>query len=131
MSVSHYYLLRLTRRGPLVPARLVFLNHEPGVPDNLLDRGHRSIYPQADIGGEIVPPEELFDRLFAPSEGDFRPGHSPTHWRYAKPIGRAEYETRLRHLRWCEDNAPDHPTLRPRRPINPRTARLPSFGVPR
>src|SRR5688500_18211232 len=39
-----YYLLRLVRRGPLVPGRLRWLDHAPEDPEwNKLDRGRLSI----------------------------------------------------------------------------------------
>lgn len=116
MTVQHF-LLRLTRGGPLVPARLQELDHELGQPDNKRDRWPPTVLV-ADINGEITPPEELTDRFHWPAG----------HWKYAQPCTQAEYEFRLKRLRWAEENRPDDPSLRPRRKVDPRTARLPSFG---
>lgn len=111
-----YYLLRLVRYGPLVPARLQYLNHEPGELDN-----HRDRWPAmlcvVDIAGENRPPEELLERFH------WRPGH----WKYAQPITEAEYRYRLELLRWAETGSPDDPILRPRRRADPRQAPLPNF----
>src|SRR5262249_38545812 len=117
MNAEHY-LLRLTRHGPLVAARRQWLDHEPGVPDNKLDRGNLSRFPQVDIAGEVVEPELLEERLWAPRG----------HWKWVEPITRAEYEYRLQHLRWAERNDPESHELRPRRPIDLRTARIPKFA---
>jgi hypothetical protein len=114
---ARYYLLRLQRGGPLVPARLQEIDHELGVPDNLRDRWPPTTIV-VDIAGEVVPPEELTERFF------WKSGH----WKFAQPITKHEYTYRLNHLRWAEANDPAHPALRPRRRIDPRTARLPLFG---
>ena len=116
---THHYTLRLHRFGALVPARLVWLDHEPGQPDNRLDRGRLSRFPQVDIAGEIVDPEILEERLMAPRR----------HWKWPEPVTEAEYRYRLDHLRWVERNQPDHPTLRPRRRVNYLTAPLPKFAA--
>jgi hypothetical protein len=119
MTVQHF-LLRLTRGGPLVPARLQELDHEFGEPDNHRDRWPPTVLV-ADIAGEIVPPEELTDRFH------WKAGH----WKHAAAITEGEYRHLMDVLRWAERNQPDHPSLRPRRRIDPRTARLPSFGAGR
>lgn len=54
-----YWLVRVGRNTPWVPARLWFDDAEPGVPENKLDRS-RSHYPRAMIGLDEVPPEELW-----------------------------------------------------------------------
>jgi hypothetical protein len=113
---ARHFLMRMTRYGPLVPARLMEISHEPGIADNHRDRWPATIL-MADIAGEVVPPEELTERFF----------WGPGHWKYAAPTTRAEYEYRLKMMRWAETNAPDHPALRPRRKVDPRTVRLPNF----
>lgn len=112
-----YYLLRVKRDGPLVPARLQWLDHEPGVPENKLDRGRFSVYPAADIAGAEVDPELLFDRLF--SHDDPRPGIAATHWKYPEPISEAMYRWHFERMRWAERNRPDDPVLRPRQRVDP------------
>ena len=122
MNGAHHYLLRQTRLGPLVPARLWVCRYEPGCPENLLDRPP---YWRADIAGNEVDPEELFDRLW--SHEDFRPAHPPTHWRYAEPISEERYRFEFERLRWAEKNAPKDPTLAPRRRVAPQAVPLPKF----
>jgi hypothetical protein len=123
--IAHHFVLRVTRFGPLVCARLWWCDSEPGVPENKLDRGRLSLYPRADIAGLEVPPEQLADRLF--SMTDPRPAHPPTHWRYAKPCTEQEYRWRLDSLRWAEQHQPDHPVLRPRKRIAAADLPVPDF----
>ncbi len=111
-----FYLLRMTRYGPLVPARVQWLDHEPGQPDNLRDRWP-ALIPQVDIAGEIVEPEILLERVH----------WTGGHWKSLESISAEQYEHAFRHLRWAERNAPDHPTLRPRRRVTPTQIPLPSF----
>lgn len=115
MTPQHY-LMRLVRYGPLIPARLQWLDHEPGEPDNKRDRWP-ALLCVVDIAGEDCPPEELLERQHWP----------PRHWKHAEPIGEGEYRYRLELLRWAEKGRPDDPTLRPRRRIDRRTVPLPNF----
>jgi hypothetical protein len=121
-----YFLLRVTRHGPLVPARLWWCDSEPGNPDNKLDRGRLSIYPRADIAGLEVPPEQLADRLF--SMTDPRPAHPPSHWRYAEPVSATEYQFWFERMRWVEEVRPDDPLLKPRRRLAAADVAVPDFG---
>jgi hypothetical protein len=113
---ARYFVLRLVRRGPLVPARLQSIDHEPGEPANKRDRWPPTILI-CDIAGEDTPPEDLTDRFHWPAR----------HWKYAEPIGEGEYRHRLQWLRWAEKGRPDHPVLRPRRRIDPHTQPAPNF----
>jgi hypothetical protein len=116
MTGPAYYLMRVRRGGPLVPARLQYIDHEPGEPDNKRDRWPPEI-PFVDIAGEVRTPEELLERF----------GVIQGHWRTLEPITEAEYRFRLRHMRWAETHQPEHPTVRPRRKADPRTYPLPKF----
>lgn len=120
-----YYVMRQRRDGPLLPARLQWLDHEPEEPDNKLDRGYQSVFPQADIGGALVDPERILERLF--SYTDTRPGIAPTHWKYPQPCTEAEYRLRMEQLRWAERNRPDDPKLRPRKRVESDSLPLPNF----
>ena len=139
-----FFLLRATRLGPLVPARLWFCSHEPGASANLCDRGNLSLYPRADVGGIDVPPEQVLDRLGIwrrrgdgtmlpheviaalrdPSQQTPRPVE---HWAYAQPITEAEYRYQLELLRWREQHDRAHPTLMPRSAVTPAQLPLPDF----
>lgn len=116
MRQPQHYLLRLVRGGPLVPARIQWLAHEPGVPSNPRDRWP-ALLEQVDIAGEIRPPEELHERLHWPAG----------HWKSTQIISKEEYEYRLNMLRWAETNLAEDPILRPHRQIKISEYRLPSF----
>jgi hypothetical protein len=116
MMPPRHFVLRVTRYGPLVPARLQWIDYEPGEPDNHRDRWP-SVIPFVDIAGEVVPPEELTERFMAPVG----------HWKFAQPISEAEYQHRFAMLRWAEEHRPSDPTLRPRRRVDPTHLPLPDF----
>jgi hypothetical protein len=116
MKPPQHYVLRLVRGGPLVPARLQWLAHEPGEPDNRRDRWP-ALLQVVDIAGEIVPPEELTERFH------WQAGH----WKHAAPVSLAEYEHRLALMRWAERNSPDDPRVRPRRKVDRQQMPLPRF----
>lgn len=124
---ARHFLMRVTRYGPLVPARLHWCDHGPDdPPENKLDRGRLSLYPRADIGGIEVDPERLADRLY--SMTDPRPAQPPTHWRYAAPCSEAEYRWRLDSMRWAEQHQPDHPVLQPKKKLAAADLPVPDFS---
>jgi hypothetical protein len=114
---SEHFELRVVRDGPLVPARLWWCDHEPGVPENKLDRGMLSVFMRADIADAEVPPEQLIERTWA----------TATHWKYARQIPEADYRHLVERLRWAETNRPDEPGLKPRRAVGSAQIRLPNF----
>jgi hypothetical protein len=116
MMPPRYFVLRVTRYGPLVPARLTEIDTEPGEPGNKRDRWPPTVLC-ADIAGAVVPPEELTERFMAPVG----------HWKYAQPISEAEYRHRFALLRWAEAHRPADPTLKPRRRVDPTHLPLPDF----
>ena len=144
MPPARYFLLRLTRDGPLVPARLRWIDHEPGEAENKLDRGRIVPFPIADIAGAEADPEIILDRI-----GVRRPrgdagimAHEAraaladvaslvprplTHWAHAQPITEAEYTFQFRRMRWAENNRPDDPVLKPRGRVDPMQMPLPNF----
>lgn len=127
VAAPQYFMLRLTRLGPLVPARLWWCDHEPGVPDNKLDRGHRSIFPCCDIAGtEEIDPQVIFDRLY--SATDMRSAIAVSHWKYAAPTTEAEYRHQLAILAWAEQHSPSDPRLTPKRRVDARQIALPDFS---
>ena len=116
MRRPQYFMLRIQRHGPLVPARIQWLDHEPGEPGNPRD-SWPAVIPQVDIAGEVVPPEDLTDRFHWPAG----------HWKYAQPVTAAQYRHAFDRLRWAERNRPEDPTLRPRRRVSADQILLPSF----
>jgi hypothetical protein len=136
-----YFLMRLRRGGPIVPAILWWDNADPADPENKLDRGRLCPYPRAAAAGEEIDPEILIERLgIYPRNGDqVALPHQlierladaapplPSHWKYAQPITADEYRYHLAHLRWAERNKPDDPKLTPRRRVDAAQLPLPSF----
>lgn len=116
MMAPRHFLMRVTRFGPLVPARLVEIDTEPGEPENARDRWPATILC-ADVAGEVVPPEELTERLHV-VQG---------HWKHAGEISASEYEYRFKLLRWAETNRPNDPTLKPKKRVCAIDVPLPSF----
>jgi len=142
---ARYFLMRVTRYGPLVPARLFWCDHGPDdPPENRLDRGRLSLYPRADIAGVEADPDILLDRLGFRRRGDS--GSLPSevlpalanpkrltprpleHWAYTKPISEAEYRWRFDALRRVEALRPDDPLLKTRRRLAAADVEVPSFA---
>jgi hypothetical protein len=57
-----YWMVRLRRDGPEVPARLFWCDHEPGIPENKLDRWPMP-YLQGQIGTDLADPYEIWAML--------------------------------------------------------------------
>lgn len=117
MIPARYFIMRVTRYGPLVPARLMEIDTEPGEPDNPRDRWPATILC-ADIAGEVVPPEQLTDRFF----------WQPPHWKHVKEISQREYEHLFALMRRAETDDPTAPVLRPRQRVRAADVTLPSFA---
>lgn len=117
MIPARHFIMRLTRYGPLVPARLIELDHEPGEPDNKRDRWPAMILC-ADIAGEVVPPEQLTERFY----------WQPPHWKHVKEISQREYEHLFALMRRAETDDPTAPVLRPRQRVRAADVPLPSFA---
>lgn len=95
-----YWMLRLTRGGPEVPAAIirVDLSHEPGNPENQLDRWplERLV---AYIGGREVPIERVWERR-------------------GRAITKDEYSFQLADAAWARQHAPDEPKANPEQRID-------------
>lgn len=126
LPAPRFFMLRVRRDGPLVPARLRWLDHEPGVEWNKLDRGRLSTFPAADVAGEEVDPDFLIrDRLMSPT--DLNPAYSSSHWKYASPITETEYRYQVARVDWARRHKPADPSAQPRRPVDPGQLALPNF----
>lgn len=115
-AAARYYVMRLTRFGPLLPARLHEIAHEPGEPSNPRDRWPPFV-TEADVGGERLPPEEILDRRH----------WQPPHWKALQEISKAEYDALFARLRWAESSDPRNPMLHPRERVRAADMALPSF----
>ena len=143
MIAPVHFLLRVRQGGPLVPARLRWLDHAPlDPPDNVLDRGRLSPIAVVDIAGEDRPPEELFDRLswrsgYRPPGSVPRPEEiddgglaslaGPDHWKFVQIVDRVIYRRAFEAMRDAEWTNPSHPVLRPRRRVDPAQLPMPNF----
>lgn len=117
MRPARYFLLRRVRFGPLVPARLVEIDHEPGEPDNPRDRWPATLLC-ADIAGEVVPPEEITDRFYWPRD----------HWKWAEPVSEEVYRYHFDRMRRAEAAGDPDPMLRSRQRVRAADVPLPSFA---
>jgi hypothetical protein len=87
-----YFLIRLIKGGPLVPARIC---HEQGL-------------WWAVVDGEV-------------KQAHADPGHAPDVfriWHSGQFIDQQTYEHRLRLKKWAVEHRPDHPAANPRKPID-------------
>lgn len=93
-----YWLIRLIRNGPLVPACIqrVQTMHEPGEPENTMER---SPFLAAFINGEPVH----IDRVWMVR---------------GQPIAEAEYKYRCALTDWAQQHAPDMPEATPTKRID-------------
>ena len=110
---DRYEILRLVRRGPLMPVRLFWCDHEPSDPTNKLDR-----WPIPFRAVEIAG--RWFD---ARHEDDIvelwtRANVAPTHWRYPQVIPEWVYRHRTAQIEWCREWRPTDPRLHPWRAVD-------------
>lgn len=101
-----YFLIRLVRHGPMIAARIYWCDHEPGNPENKLDRWPIP-FLAGEVAGEDVDPLGIWlarDRT---------------------PIDSAEYRFRDADRRWVEEFAPHEPLAKPLRKADLMQAPLP------
>lgn len=123
-----YFLLRVQRLGPIVPAKIYLCDHDPADETNKLDRGNLSVYPRAEIAGEEVDPDILQrDRLMSPT--DWRPAYVVGHWKHAVPISASEFAYQAARIAWAKRHRPDDPTAHARKAIDPAQLPLPVFEM--
>lgn len=90
-----YWMVRWKRGAPEMPAAIVECNHEPGNPENLLER---SILV-ANHGWREVDPMEIWTRK-------------------GRPITEAEYRFQLARAEYADAHAPDEPEAAPRTAVD-------------
>jgi len=102
--VPGYYLLKLTKGGAEIPARIwwCLTRHEPDEPSNLMDRAP---FIAAEIAGDIVAVHEVWLRR-------------------GRYISRSEYEFRMADLAWAREHAQDEPQVNPKRAIDWLTVKI-------
>lgn len=99
-----FWLVRLVRNGPPVPAAIMWVQttHDP-VTGEPMDR---SRFLAAYIDGKPTSLDDVWLRR-------------------GTPIDQREYEFRVADAEWVRQNAPNEPAANPTRRINPITAPLP------
>ena len=142
-----FWLVRCCRFCPEAPARIWLCEHEPGEPENLMDRP----FWQGQIGLDLTDPAEIWAMLeyleASPAEravmerplslrADVRAGRVEAaatapmaKWKRerARRITAAEYDRQIAWLRWAERHQPAHPELQYRRPLTAASVPLPRF----
>jgi hypothetical protein len=90
---------RMVKGGPVVPARISRIDHEPGDPENLLDTGPILI---ANIGYREADPIDVWVG------------------RRERVLTEEEYALRMAQLAWDCDFDPTAPAVQPRKPVDVR-----------
>jgi hypothetical protein len=119
-----YWLLYSRRDGVLLPARIWLCNHEPGDPENILDRWPIP-FLAGEIGGKWVEPAEIWYRVL-------RRETEPNHWKCAHPIIpkegltlHQEFLFLMSEMAWLKENDRTHPLARPNKPVSLAALPLP------
>lgn len=102
-----FWMVRLVKGGPRVPAMICRQPHEPGNPFNPLDRSPRSML-HAEIDGQAADVDHVWGMR-------------------GEPIDEAEYRYQVDLGRWAKHHAPGHPRADPRSRIDLLRAPLPLF----
>lgn len=102
-----YWLIRLVKGGPLVPAciRIVETTFEPDEPSNDM-RGTRSSFPAAFVNDEPVDIDRVWLTRGAPITAD-------------------EYAFRCADAAWAVKHAPNEPAARPTQRVDLRQLPIP------
>lgn len=93
-----FWVVRLVRGGPAIPARIFWAQttHEPGNPENVMDRPR---FLAAEIGGEVAEVDDVWLRR-------------------GTPITEAEYRFRVADMRWAREHAPTEAVAKPRQRVD-------------
>lgn len=100
-----YWVMRAVKGGPEVPASIQWerTEHEPGIPDNLMDR---SPILTARIAGSVVE----WGRV----------------WNWTKrEVTKEEHDFRLADMAWAKANRPNLPIANPRKKLDLMQAEIP------
>ena len=99
-----WWMLRLRASAPEVPAMIAVLDHEPGDPDNKLDRWPLPLW--AEIAGQLADPLTVWAQR-------------------KRPISPEEYAYQRALCLWTREHAPDEPLAQPRKKTDWLQAVLP------
>lgn len=116
LLVPGYWLIKFNKRGASIPARTYWCDHEPGNPNNLLDRWPL-LFLAGEIAGEVADPLTIFG---ARERVPIKPRGGLTQ--------EQEYRYQVADLRHARLYRPNEPAVTPRRRVNLQTAPIPTFG---
>lgn len=91
-----FWMVRFGPNKPEVPAKIWAVDHEPGNPENKMDRGGKT-YFDAELAGERVDP------------------HLVMRARERRPISEPEYRFQVADCAWAREHQPEDPRLWPTR----------------
>ena len=111
LLVPGYWAIKLRKRGPPVPARTMMIDHEPGNPENKLDRWPLP-YLAGEIAGAVADPLDIFA---APLRWPLQPRGGLTVER--------EYAFQVADIRHARQWRKEDPIANPRRRV--RLGRMP------
>jgi hypothetical protein len=109
LQVPGYWTIKLRKRGPPVPARTFWCDHEPGNPENKVDQP----FLAGEIAGDVVDPLDVFA---APVRDELKP-------RGVLKTPEQEYAYRVADIRHARQWRKDEPIANPRRRV--RLSRMP------
>jgi hypothetical protein len=130
---EHYVLMRLVRRGPLMPVRFWLCDHAPGEPWNKRDRWPLAVFaaevardwydppPRSndpfERGLTVDPVLDLWARQFAMAR-----------WKRPTPITSRQYRYESDRIAWCREHRPHDPRCHPWRAVRARDVETPEFA---
>jgi hypothetical protein len=119
LLIEGYWLLRLRKRAPWIPARTYWTHSEPGNADNLLDRWPLP-FLAGEIAGDVADPLDIF------GAGE----RTPLTPRGGLTIEQ-EYRYRVADMRHAKHYRPEDPLANPRRAVDlTRIPPIPPPGAP-
>lgn len=99
------WMIRAVKNGPLIPARIFWCSHEPGVPENLLDR-----WPIPFLAAEIAGRWVDVDRVWHVK---------------GRPITEAEFRFQMADLEHAKRWRPNEAIAQPHKPVDLRSLPIP------
>jgi hypothetical protein len=105
LLVPGHWVIKLRKHAPLIPARTFWCDHEPGNPENKLDRWPLP-FIAGEIAGDIADPLDIFGAR----------DRAPLEPRGGLTIEQ-EYAYRVADIRHARRWRPDHPIANPTRRV--------------
>ncbi len=120
LLVEGFWLIRLRKLAPQIPARTYLCNHEPGAPDNILDRWPLP-FLAGEIAGDVADPLDIFGAR----------DREPLKPRPPLKTVEQEYAFLVEDMRHARLYRPEDPLAQPRRAVDlTRIPPIPPPGAP-